>query len=415
MKSRFIMFAFAVALAGMAAFGQEWATGDVTATLDGGTLTISGSGSMGDYYNGEYYNQPFNDYPPWYDVGESITSVVIEEGVTRIGLFAFWGSTNLTSVTIPQSVIDIEIGSFFACSKLKTINIHPENTEYIVIDDILYTEDLETLVLYPAGKSERSVIIPDGVRNITELAFIISRIESVTMPNSVRRIGRYAFASCFDLKSIDIPSSVTSIAESVFFACYNLTSVTIPDGVTSIGARAFRSCRSLTTITIPSSVKSIGSEAFAGCEKLTSVTNLNPLPQGLGKDAFGINVPACSLLVPAEAIGAYSTADGWKDFKILNLNGEAASVLPRAYMTSANSSLPHISVRGRTLTVSNLQSSSAPIQLRVLDLRGKTVSSFSAAKSDVGVFSLSKIPAGKYLVELRRSGARLETMSVMVR
>jgi hypothetical protein len=106
--------------------------------------------------------------------------------------------------------------------------------------------------------------------------------------------------------------------------------------------------------------------------------------------------------------------DGYPTLRGFPDSPPPAAVAFRPNSAQSRSAMPQISVRGRTLTVKH-QSSSAPLHLRVIDLRGRTVSSFSAAKGDAGVFSLAKIPAGRYLVEVRRSGVRSGTTAVLVR
>jgi len=96
-------------------------------------------------------------------------------------------------------------------------------------------------------------------------------VTSVTIPDSVTRIGAYAFINCTSLASVTIGKSVTSVGYGAFINCTSLTSVTIPDSVTSIGAYAFLGCTSLTSITIPDSVTSIGYGVFWGSTSLTSV------------------------------------------------------------------------------------------------------------------------------------------------
>ncbi len=146
--------------------------------------------------------------------GELVTDLVIPNGVTSIGDYAFRYCSGLTSVTIGNSVTSIGSYAFYGCSGLT----------------------------------------------------------SVTIGNSVTSIGDYAFAWCSKLTSITIPSSVTSIGEDAFAWCDGLTSVTIGNSVTSIGERAFYNCSGLTSVTIGNSVTSIGREAFYNCSGLKNIT-----------------------------------------------------------------------------------------------------------------------------------------------
>ena len=196
-------------------------------TLFDRTLYISGFGCMVDYDS--------TNGVPWKDEGKRIRKVVVEEGITRIGSWAFASGYNLTSAELPSSVTSIGNSAFHGCS-LTSINI------------------------------------PDGVTNIESNAFMYCfELTSVELPSSVTSIGKSAFYGC-GLISIDIPDGVTSIADFAFSACRSLTTINIPDGVTSISSFAFSDCRSLTSISIPSSVTNIGWSAFDGCENLKSVT-----------------------------------------------------------------------------------------------------------------------------------------------
>ena len=91
--------------------------------------------------------------------------------------------------------------------------------------------------------SLRSITIPDSITNIDRYAFSdCSSLESVIIPDSVTSISGYAFRGCTSLTNITIPSSVTSIFECAFYGCSSLTNITIPDSVTSIGTDAFTKC-----------------------------------------------------------------------------------------------------------------------------------------------------------------------------
>ena len=210
--------------------GAEGNGSNLTWTLDSeGVLTISGSGDM--------YNYGSSDFSaPWDGSRSRVKSVVIADGVTSIGEYAFFYCESLTSVTIPDSVTSIGKYAFFCCTSLT------------------------------------SVTIPDSVTSIGRFAFSnCTSLTSVTIPDSVTSIGEYAFYYCKSLTSMTIPDSVTSISSSTFASCTSLTSVTIPNSVTSIGEYAFYDCKSLTSVTIPGSVTSIGLYAFASCTSLTGI------------------------------------------------------------------------------------------------------------------------------------------------
>ena len=220
-------------------------------TLNGSTLTISGSGAMANY------EEPSGE--PWCNDRYGIYTVVIESGVTSIGNGAFDNCTNLASVTIPDSVTSIGEGAFSNCTNLATVNIP---TGVTTINNYTF-----------CGTKLTSVTIPSTVTSIGSYAFNgCSELTNVEIPNSVTSIGGSAFADCGKLTSIEIPNGVTNIGDYTFQYCTKLSSVTIPDSVTSIGKQAFQQCTTLSGIRIPSSVTSIGQQAFNSCTGLSTVT-----------------------------------------------------------------------------------------------------------------------------------------------
>ena len=171
-----------------------------------GELVISGTGAMTDY---SHSGSPFYE--------SAIKTVVIKDGVTSIGDYAFQYCESLTSITIPDSVTTIGGNAFFVCTSVE------------------------------------SVTIGNGVTSIGERAFAFcSSLESVTIPDSVTSIGVHAFFMCTSVESVTIPDSVTSIGDHAFFMCTSVESVIFGNSVTSIGERAFDCGTSLKSVTISS-------------------------------------------------------------------------------------------------------------------------------------------------------------------
>ena len=140
-------------------------------------------------------------------------------------------------------------------------------------------------------------------------------LTSVTIPNSVTRIGDWAFNNCSALNSITIPNSVTTIGQAAFEYCSALTSVTIPNSVTKIGDWAFSGCRSLKNFTFGSGLRSIGQEAFSDCINITQISSEAVVPPTCRRNALdGINKSKCKIIVPKNSLDAYKQADQWKDF-----------------------------------------------------------------------------------------------------
>jgi len=308
---------------------------NLTWTLDReGILTISGLGGMY-YYGSTSYSGISATSAPWGNHYSSIKSVVIENGVTSIGGYAFNGCSSLTSITIGNGVTSIGNYAFENCSSLKSVSI-PDSVTSI------------GLWTFAGCSSLTGVTIPDSVKTIGGYAFSsCTSLESVTIPNSVTVIGGYAFSFCSNLISVVIPDSVTnieygaflycsalaevkigssvmSIDDCVFMFCPNLCNIfvsnsnanycsvdgvlyskdmktlvvcpsarsglyTIPDSVTCIGNYAFHGCSNLTSVNIPNSVSSIGREAFSYCSSITNMV----IPCSITTIQFGLFYGEC--------------------------------------------------------------------------------------------------------------------------
>ena len=260
-----------------------------------GTLTISGTGAMKDYDYSANQSPVYNNL--------KVKKVVIEDGVTSIGNWAFESCNNLISITIPDGVTSIGAYAFSNCWYLTNITIPNSVTS---IENYAFRN----------CSSLTSITIPNSVTSIGSYAFSDCRsLTSITIPDSVTSIEDGTFSYCRSLTSITIPDSVTSIGKYAFYDCSNLTSITIPDSVTSIGYYAFRYCSSLTSITIPDSVTSIGDGAFKNCSSLKAISL--SCKSSLKKSDFGDQadlVSASHTLKKTEVKAATCTENGNKEY-----------------------------------------------------------------------------------------------------
>ena len=256
-----------------------WNEGKLTWKLyEDGTLNISGTGAMKNY--DYYYNNP----SPATQKKDSVKKVVIEDGVTSVGDYAFYNCSSLTSITIPKNVTSIGNSVFENCSSLTDITIPDSVTS---IGDSAFSMCIRLT----------SITIPDSVTSIGEWAFHSSGLTSITLPSSVTNIGKSVFNNCMELTSITIPESVTNIEDSAFAGCLGLTSITIPNSVTSIGDRAFINCNGLTSITIPDSVTIMGESVFYNCSSLTDITIPDSVTS-IGNSAFYKCSSLTSITIP---------------------------------------------------------------------------------------------------------------------
>ncbi len=179
-----------------------------------GTLNISGSGEMAAYnYVDSTADAPATTDAPWSSLNKSVTSLVIESGITNISSYAFAYFTELTNITVPDGITSIGDKAFYNCY------------------------------------------------GFTEIA----------LPDSITSLGIGVFDTCMSLKNITLPQNITKIPQSLFLDCDALKTITIPESVTEIGDNAFNNS-GIERIVFPSSITKIGNKVLYYCTGLKSLT-----------------------------------------------------------------------------------------------------------------------------------------------
>ena len=257
---------------------------NLTWTLDDeGTLTISGTGEMYDYRSSDstfYYKR------------EQIQNIVLNEGVTHIGNYAFLSCNKVKTVSIPDSVKSI--GRYcFERSGLEEI-IVPSTVEHLGEGAFHYCENLT--------KAELCGAIP---QIDAKTFFLCKKLEQVILSNEIQEISADMFDSCIALKKITLPDKLTKI-DGCAFQDSGLTEIDIPDGVTYIGNYAFTNTN-IKSLVIPDSVVYEGLGMVQNCEQLEYI-ELSPNAKVLKEDTFSGCKALIELDIPegVEEIEAYA-------------------------------------------------------------------------------------------------------------
>ena len=269
------------------AHGWEW-------TLDEmGTLEITGSGPVEDF--GSAANTPWH--------GKTVNQVVVHEGITELGDYAFRSCTKITDVTLPHSLVRVGVSAFEGCSKLKTVTfgtglrtveqyafldctaltgVYISNVDaWCQADFVDYSSSpmYYAQALYVDGVSVSGQLrLGDSVTKIPKYAFYgCAGITDVYLPDTVASIESDAFTYCTGLTYVSMGSGLSQIGSAAFSYCSGLLAVSMADRVTAIGDYAFYNCTALKTAELSAGLKQLGQRTFYGCTSLESIH----LPEGL--------------------------------------------------------------------------------------------------------------------------------------
>ena len=284
-----------------------------------GSLVISGSGQIQNYI---VDTKTGKSSTPWSDenvrsisVGSSITqigdgafagcgsvtSITIPYRVTSLGKYAFVGCTSLESVDFMNYITNIPEGAFKGCSSLRSINLISGMKE-------IQTSAFEDCL------SLTDVTIPNSVTKIGDYAFAGTGITSITLPSKLAEIGECAFRGTM-LSNIEIPAETTNVIPTAFVECESLESILVDDGninyassagiLTSKDGTVIIKCPAAKTgaYTTSHSLVEIKSDAFKGCKYITEI-NLSEGLEAIGDNAFsGMTITQIEIPSTVNSIG----------------------------------------------------------------------------------------------------------------
>ena len=226
--------------------GNTWVYDEKTKTL-----TFSGNKGIEDYiFDGH------SPEPDWYVWNTKAEHIIINDGVTGIGKWAFYAFVKLKTVEMADSVTYIKNEAFASCRNL------------------------------------RSIRLSLNVRNIEGDAFYAcERLEHLTLPDTLKTLG--TLGACSKLKEVIIPDSVTKTYKALFVGCTSLSKIKLPKGMKEIKQHDFANCKNLRTLEIPEAVTTVSMSAFSGTKlkKITLPKNVTTIKKGLsyrGK-VFAVN------------------------------------------------------------------------------------------------------------------------------
>ena len=288
--------------------------------------------------------------------GQSIRgSLIIPEGVTRIGENAFGMCDNLTGVlSLPSTLSSIGRSAFNGC-KFTCELLLPQNLNSIGEYAFLSCYGIYGNLILPEGLSEIEESVFSGCSNFSGDLNIPKNVKKIeygafsscsglngrlTLPDGLEYIGSWAFSSCrfrgplilpSTLKSIGsgafrsnmfsgelkLPSSLQELGTSVFADCSRISgTLEIPDNITAIKELTFDGCSSIEKLVLHSKMDVIKSGAFGNCFGLGSIVCNAVNPPYVESSAFnGVSKSNVVVEVPEASLAAYRTASGWSDFK----------------------------------------------------------------------------------------------------
>ena len=428
-----------------------------------GVLKITGSGDMDDYKWFSWSNPvPWEEYRNriWTNL-HRIQTIIIEEGVTSVGDYAFDFCDNIREIRLPGTLKRIGAYAFqdvespneetlvafkipasvssigeAALSGNLDVSLEDGNRNFIMSDDVLFSADGTRLLhcnrtkagecAIPFGvsrieanafsfcKNLTGIAMPESLKNIGEEAFVACNITHADFPEGLLEIGKKAFSECVKLKSVRIPESVVSVGEEAFYGCEALETATLANASSEWGKGAFSNCSNLTSIRFPSGLTDVPAFLLSGCHALVSVS----LPESvvnIGPSAFASCLNLANAYIPVSVknieSGAFYKCGALRDayyggseaqWAAVSVEEDNDALFSSDMIMHYNQSPPKDLADIRVSDISGATvTKGMPLDISALTVTAVYADGTSAAVSDYSLFGFNANRLGKQTVGVR--------------
>lgn len=230
-----------------------------------------------------------------------VRKIELGNNVTYFNGNAFRGCRSLSTITFPNSSINLGGSVFQNCNNLKSV-VFPNGVTNLGSSMFYYCNSLS------------NVSIPSSIQYLSTSTFYgCNTLSNVVLPyidiNNV--VKDSLLQDCWNISEITIPYGATKISSNAFIRCYKLSNVVIPETITEIGTYAFNECYNITNVNIPNSVLSIGHYSFGDCYGLAKIRFNSTTPPTIQSTSFNKLPADCIISVPTGCLSAYTSATNY--------------------------------------------------------------------------------------------------------